>query len=177
MEKEKPIGAYSEFHVNVQQIQQVLEFHYWDPSRIYLRLQKTDGLDGELVFIKQNLQGFIDEDKLFVNKVEVPMFVKTVVLSFKENNPQLPVLTFQINSGSYNLIPKEENCLILDAQQEIAAYKCQAIWNFPGFVKRVISSTRFQINPQQVIFTAHKGQKVGGIEEIYFFIEKNQSGA
>ncbi|MFX0208052.1 MAG: hypothetical protein ACFFDT_18850 [Candidatus Hodarchaeota archaeon] len=174
MEKEKPIGAYSEFRVGSEQIHQTLEFHYWDPSQIYLRLQKTDSLDGELVFIKQNLQDFIDEDKLFVNQVEVPMFVETVSLSFKENNPQLPILTFLIVSGSYQLIFNEKNCLILDAEQEIATYKCQAIWNLPGSVQHVVSSSPFKIDEHQVIFTSHKGQKVGGREEIYFIVEKRE---
>lgn len=170
MVKEKPIFAETFFQITPHQIHQSLYFYYHDPSKNYFHLEKTGASKGELEAVQENLQHWIDEDDLFVNKEKIRMLIQDTNLYFQQNDPFYPYLLFSISSQYYELHDKKINEIHLYAKPEKIPYPAISCWEV--FIGKIISveSNSFNIishDKTHVTFYLTKGEIIGGDERIF----------
>ena len=65
--EEIPVYAKAEFVLYPEKILEDLTYFYHDPSRVYHGLLEIGVLNGELEFIKNNMQLFLNQDIFMVN--------------------------------------------------------------------------------------------------------------
>ncbi|MHA1973065.1 MAG: hypothetical protein ACTSW1_08735 [Candidatus Hodarchaeales archaeon] len=170
---ETPIFVESYFQITDKHIEQALYFHYYDPDEVYYRFKQTGAIKGELENIQSNLQLYLDEDDLFVDKLKKRMTVKKTQLYFRSQNKILPSLSFVIISEEYNISSTTKFQVELHTQPEKLPYPAISIWKTHiGKFSNVISKTFHKIenNRRQVGFYMNTGDTIGGIEQ--FTIEK-----
>lgn len=169
MDQEIPIFAEAFFQISQNQIYQSLYFYYYDPSKIYFQLKNTGASEGELENVQLNLQTYIDEDDLHVNKKKIRMVIDSVSLDFQHENPSLPFLIFRIYSAKYQLFSKKLNEILLYAKPEKIPYSAISCWNTNEFRFHSVESHSCSIINQhktQVIFYLAKGEIIGGTERL-----------
>ncbi|MFX0049712.1 MAG: hypothetical protein ACFFAJ_07790 [Candidatus Hodarchaeota archaeon] len=168
MQKEEPIFAEAFFQINSHQIIHTLYFYYYDPSKVYFHLMNTGAIKGELEEIQKNLQYFIDEDDLLVNKQKVRMIITKVMLEFKEKKPNFPFLIFKITSQLTKLHENKLNEIHLYAKPEKLPYSAISCWETKGEITSVESNS-FHIlshDKKQLVFYLSKGEIIGGDERL-----------
>jgi hypothetical protein len=153
--------------VGLTKLSQLLEYHYLDIDQNFVNLQSTGALAGELEYMQENMQYYLDQDKLFINRQELPLHVKSCQINFNDNDYRQPVAKFLIESEDYSL-KRGVNTILLIALEERVDYPCLAQWKFPGTVLKVISTMKVKIKGQCVFLEATTGKKVGGNEEFKF---------
>jgi hypothetical protein len=169
MEQEIPIFAEAFFQICTHQIHQSLYFYYYDPSKVYFQLQNTGAGEGELENIRLNLQTFIDEDDLHVNKEKVRMLIHSVSLDFQQKNPLFPYLIFQISSDKFQLSLNDLNEIVLYAKPEKIPYSAISCWQTNQFRFRSVESRSCNTINQdktQIMFYLAKGEIIGGTERL-----------
>lgn len=175
MVKEKPIFVETYFRITPTQIHQTLYFYYHDPSKNFFHLKNTGASEGELEAVQANLQYWIDQDDLFVNKQNVRMSILNSTLEFQENNPSLPFIIFEILSQYFKFYIKELNEVHLFAKPEQLPYPAISCWKTQiGVIKSVKSNSYYVINHNKTHLTFYlvEGEFIGGDERIYIDANK-----
>lgn len=170
MSEEHPIFGESFFQIRPRDILQTLLFYYHDPAKNYFYLKETGALAGELEVIHQNLQTFIDEDTLWVNKHKIRMIISQTFLIFRVNQPTLPFLHFKIRSEPFILSTGKINEIHLYAKPEELPYPAISCWQTTvGRINSVTSTSFHQLSDDKsrLTFYMSKGDIIGGDERIF----------
>lgn len=170
LQQEKPIFAETYFRITPTKIHQTLYFYYNDPSKNYFHLKNTGASEGELEAVQANLQYWIDQDDLFINKQKVRMIIQSSALEFQKKNPVLPFIIFKILSQSYKLSTKKLNEIHLYAQPEKLPYPAISCWKTSVGIISSVESNSYSVvshNRKHLTFYLAKGEIIGGDERIY----------
>ena len=170
---EHPINARAKITVNVNILEEVIYFFYFDPEQNYSKI-KQDVLhnhDDELLKIKKNMQGFLDEDLVFLNGKRLVLNITDIEINFAQDMRH-PILVFEVQSYYFRL-RSGVNKFELDGEQQIATYPITAEWEFPGKIMFVSSQTRHQIHFNELVFSASPSEPFGGYEIITFRWKKS----
>ncbi|MHA2362359.1 MAG: hypothetical protein ACXAC7_00260 [Candidatus Hodarchaeales archaeon] len=81
---EIPLKAENKFIIRHTTLQQQIKFYYYDPGLFYYTNTKLGLLNDVLVNIKNNMQVFIDEDKILINQKEVRLHITEIYLRYKK---------------------------------------------------------------------------------------------
>ena len=68
---EEPLRAIAEISITEFSLIQIINFYYYDPDRIYSKISNNindEKYVDEFNNIIENMQGFLDEDSVFLNK-------------------------------------------------------------------------------------------------------------
>ncbi|MFX1520595.1 MAG: hypothetical protein ACFFCD_11825, partial [Promethearchaeota archaeon] len=147
-----------------------LIYNYFDEKQVYQKLCASNNFDEEMDKIKDNMQYFLDQDTILVNREEQRMKLREVELKFKDGLPEYPQLNFMIIIRCK--LQKRTNVIEFYMQEEEAPYNFQIKWHFPhrSEIIKVETSLSFQVANNNIIMTAKKGDCVGGYEKIVFKI-------
>ncbi len=178
MSKEKPILGEAYFKISPTHILETLYFYYYDPSKNYFHLQKTGASKGELEAIQENLQYWIDQDDLFINKRNIRMIIQSTSLEFQENNPLFPYLVFTILSQPFEFYEEQVNEIHLYAKPEKIPYPAISCWKtLIGKIISVESNSFSIISHDKIYLTFYlaKGEIIGG-DELIFINPRKKAG-
>jgi len=169
---EVPIQATSYFILNARKrvFQQQIKFSYYDVGTVFWAQQQL-GHDEFFRFlddIQSNMQTFIDEDRIYLNEIEVSLKIQATQVTYKQRKKIYPILTFDLISIGKIILKTGKNQIILDAPQEAVTYPVLSTWKLPGKVLHVLSTTIFKISGDRITFTTNIGQEIGGYEVIEF---------
>ena len=114
------------------------------------------------------MSSFINEDQLFINKVQIPLRLVSTELKFQKKNRSEPIIIFQvINELEFNLL-RGLNIIELDSEANVLDYPVESIWRFPGKILFIESPLRYEISGFNVIFSANQSETIGGFEKYLF---------
>ena len=168
--EEIPVYAKAVFVVYPEEILEDLTYFYHDPSRVYHGLLEMGVLNGELEFIKNNMQLFLDQDIFMVNGLEKRLVVEDVSLSFLEGDFERPCLHFKIRADVEFF--QGENRLEMISDEEKAPYDFRIVWDFSllegSKIVEVKSKLSYKIDREKskIFMKAFKDKPCGGHEVI-----------
>jgi len=168
--RENPIFAETYFRITPTRIHQTLYFYYNDPSKNYFHLKNTGASEGELEVVQTNLQYWIDQDDLFVNKEKIRMIIQSSTLEFQKKNPVLPFIIFRILSQTYKLSIKGLSEIHLYAKPEKLPYPAISCWKTNTGIISSVESNSYSVISQSrkhLTFYLAEGEIIGGDERIY----------
>ncbi len=173
-ENVKPLYAHGYFYMHeTGLVDQVIVFDYWDPDRYYWKLlSKPTLLEEERQMLADNMQYYLDKEKVLINDIEAPPRVIDVEIGVR-GKPELPYIVFLIEfKGELRKgLNKYENIY----EEEVAEYEYIVFWFFPEnakIVKAELGVPYFvEPNGRTLFFRVKPGTRVGGREAIYFRIE------
>ena len=169
-DEEIPVYAKAEFLVYPKEILEYLTYFYHDPSKVYHGLMKIGILNGELEFIKNNMQFFLDQDILMINSLEKRLVVEDVGLSFLEGDFERPYLHFKIHADIEFF--HGENRLEMISEEELTPYDFEIVWDFSllegSKIIEVKSKLSYRIDSEKskIFMKAFKNKPCGGHEVI-----------
>ncbi|MFX1467005.1 MAG: hypothetical protein ACFFA5_11090, partial [Promethearchaeota archaeon] len=145
-----------------------LIYNYFDEKQVYQKLCASNNFDEEMDKIKDNMQYFLDQDRVLVNHEEKRMKLREVELKFKDRLPEYPQLNFMIIIRCK--LKEGNNVIEFYMEDEIAPYNFQIKYHFPhgSEIIEVESLLSFKIIDNKIIMAAKKGNRVGGYEKIIF---------
>ncbi len=170
----KPLYAHGFFTMHeTGLVDQIVVFDYLDESRYYWNLKRDkDKFEREIRMLADNMQYYLDQEKVLINGVEAPPRVVDVEIGFR-GKPELPYILFLIEFKGE--LKKGMNLYENIYEEEIAEYEYIVLWNLPEnakFVKAELGVPyRVEPNGRSIFFRVKPGVKVGGREAIYFRIE------
>jgi hypothetical protein len=147
-------------------------FDYEDPDLEYYELLRRGGreLKEELEAVKDNMQKFLDEERMFINGKRVRAIVRDVWIEVR-GIPQRPSLVFSV------VIPytpsSRERLLYEDYyEEEVADYDYTVHWIYPECVKVVdyTMSGKVNLSPGHLRVSVRKGTRISDYESILFDI-------
>ncbi len=164
-----PIHAEAFFSVSkTGEIHQRLIFDYDDPGEYYYSLLDDDlKLNEEIEKVVLNMQEFLDEEKVILNKIRVRPKV-TFCDIIHRGRPDIPSITFVIEfKGTFF---EGKNVIDTYTEKEYAPYDFEVIWKFPDGTEIVDIDTplHYEIQDSILYLWAYEGEKVGGAERIAF---------
>ncbi len=168
--EEIPVYAKAEFVVYPEKILEDLTYFYHDPLEVYRGLLKMGVLNGELEFIKNNMQLFLDQDIFMVNGLEKRLVVEDVKLSFLEGDFERPCLHFKIHADVEFF--QGENRVEMISDEENAPYDFVIVWDFSllegSKIVEVKSKLSYKIDREKskIFMKAFKDKPCGGHEVI-----------
>ncbi|MGB9728471.1 MAG: hypothetical protein ACP5GU_03570 [Thermoprotei archaeon] len=152
---------------------QIIVFDYYDPEHYYLSiLEDEDKYEDEMQRLIDNMQGFLNEEEILINGIQVQPVVVAINLEHR-GEPENPIITFIINfkgALKYGMNTFENHY-----EPEILDYDYTVYWIFPPNMKIVKVEPEYNIdilNNNILIISGHKGEKVDGFERIMFKINK-----
>ncbi|WP_287586475.1 hypothetical protein [Candidatus Borrarchaeum sp.] len=165
---EIPLNAEADFYVSEKGISELLVYNYLDEEYFYQKLCASEDYDTEMSKIKDNMQFYLDQDKVLVNHEEKRMKLSEVELKFKDGLSEYPQLNFMILIRCK--LKEGNNIIEFDMEDEIAPYDFLIKYHFPhgSEIVEVESLLSFKIIDNKLIMTAKKGDRVGGYEKIVF---------
>lgn len=163
-EKVTPIFALGNFVMDrLGNVTQYMFFYYYDPDNYYASLNK-DLLNNELENIRENMQNFLDEEKIIINNEEVKAkVINTDIFLLDITHPVIEFIILfkgKLRKG----INVYENMY----EEEITEYPYEAIWRLPGKVVEVNMKGDITVFNNFLKIRVNKGIKVGGKEVIKF---------
>lgn len=169
---EKPLKALSELTVNDLALHQIINFFYFDPNLIYKRIEENliqFNEDEKFNEIIENMQSFLDEDKVIINSKEIFLNITDAYISFnKDETFEFPQIIFEVHSTKLSLIQGVNTIELLGDKQKVT-YPISIQWNLPGSVLSVQSNTDHKLAGSHIYFFIETGQMIGGYEKITFF--------
>jgi len=168
--EEIPVYAKAEFFVYPKEILEDLTYFYHDPSRVYHGLLEIGILKGELEFIKNNMQFFLDQDILMINGLQKRLIVEDVSLSFPAGDFEHPCLHFKIYTEVEFVYG--DNRLEMISEEELAPYDFEIIWDFSSLegseIAEVKSKLSYKIDSEKskIFMKTFKDKPCGGHEVI-----------
>ena len=165
---EIPLNAEADFYVSKNGISELLVYNYLDEEYFYHKLCASENYDSEMNKINDNMQFYLDQDKVLVNHEEKRMKLSEVELKFKDGLSEYPQLNFMILIRCK--LKEGNNIIEFDMEDEIAPYDFLIKYHFPhgSEIVEVESLLSFKIIDNKLIMTAKKGDRVGGYEKIVF---------
>jgi hypothetical protein len=145
-------------------------FDYEDPEKEYYELLLRGGEDlrRELKVLKENMQKFLNEEKMLINGEEVKATVRDVWIEVR-GDPQRPSLVFLITIPFR--LPGNGRMLYEDYyEEERAEYDYVVHWIFPSCIRILDYSMpgKIKISPGRLDVFVKKGTKIPGYESILF---------
>ena len=166
-----PTHGIAYFLVTKEEINEILEFTYWDPHEHYTKivLENPKKYDEEINILWKNMQRFLDEEIVKVNGITIKpkvTFVGIVPRGFKD------VITISYHIQMKNYLKDGKNVFETKTNEEIAEYDFDIFWFFPEKTKvtSVISKLEYEWKENKLLLWARKGMHVGGYEKIEVFI-------
>ncbi len=169
----EPIPLYAQgfFHLRADGlVDQIVVFDYYDPGNYYYKLMKDfTKLDKELERLRNNMQYFLDQERVLINGEDTNPRVKHVEIGFR-GRKDLAYIMFIINfSGKiFEGINTYENIY----EEEEAEYDYTVYWLFPVNAKVIEADVgvKYKVyNEGRILyFKVPKGTRVGGYERIVF---------
>ncbi len=149
-------------------VTQIVVFDYYDPEKYYLSLLRKGSLEEELSRIEENMQYFLDEERVYINGVRVYPKVISTTLGFRGDVTR-PYITFIIEFGGPVRVGlnKYEDYY----EEEVVEYDYEFTWFFPeGWkVRGAELAVPYEIIEDRVLVArVRKGTKVGPYEAILF---------
>ncbi|QPG49487.1 hypothetical protein HFC64_06340 [Saccharolobus solfataricus] len=140
-------------------------FYYYDPENYYVSLPR-EMLDKEMELVKENMQSFLDEEKIIINdRVTRAKVVSTDIFLLDTTHPVIEfIITFK------GTLKEGLNVYENFYEEEITEYPYEAIWRFPGKILNVKMKGQVIILENFLKIKVNKGIKVGGRERIEFFL-------
>ena len=168
---ELPLKAVAEISIAENNLSQIINFFYFDPDHIYKNIKQhleDKGENDDFDQIIENMQKYLDEDKVFINQKELFLDIVDCYISYPEPESQeYPLLTFEVLSSSYKLF-NGKNIIELAGYDQKSPYLILANWNLPGIVIKVQSQTPHKIIGNSISFEAKKNDIISGYELIEF---------
>lgn len=167
LKREIPVFAEAYFLIGQEKILETLYFHYYDQDRYYDNLLQTGALEGEIEFIRQNLQTFMNEDKTYVNKSRIKLLISSnPELYFRNGIKQSPSLIFSIESATYSNLSRQ-NTIKLITNPETINYSAISVWQSQiGNFSSIETNSKVKISADKkfAVFYIKKSDIVGGTE-------------
>lgn len=172
----EPIHAESFFSVSkTGEIHERLCFEYLDYEGYYARvIQDEDLLSKETAKLSDNMQYFLDQERVEINEERVESVVRYVDIFLKEPTNVVSVVYLIDFAGK---LQEGGNKIQTWLEEEEAPYDFEIIWRFPygTQITEINSKLDHQIyNGDFVVLWALQGDAVGGYELMEFIIpERN----
>ncbi|MDI9619526.1 MAG: hypothetical protein QFX33_01690 [Candidatus Nezhaarchaeota archaeon] len=167
-----PVSASSFFSVSRKgEFCQYLAYDYYDPEGYYSNLLgKPRKCRAELKKLCVNMQYFLDQEEVKVNKMRVYPRVVTAYLGHR-GFMDSPYIAWIIKfNGKFK---KGLNLFENISEREKAEYNFEIVWQFPARSKIINAqvSSESQLVGRNVLFVwARRGEVVGGYERIEFML-------
>ena len=175
----KPVFGYGLFSVSKEgEITESIVFEYFDKEMEYARLLRDEELlYDELVSLRINMQGFLDEEIVKINGIVVRPYVVTVNVGLS-GSPYRPFINYIIKfRGELRPgINVYENYY----EPERADYDYIVTWVFPEEAKVLDADVgvEYVVRPQNVLtFRVRKGHLLPGSETISFLLPERSGVA
>ncbi len=154
-------------------VDQIIVFDYYDPDEYYWDLsQDPERLDKEKKMLLDNMQYYLDQEKVLINGSEAPPRVVNVELGFR-GRKDLPYIIFFIEFKGE--LKRGLNSYVNIYEEEEAEYDYIVTWFFPENARVVKAelgvSYTIESEGRSLVFRVTKGTVVGGREAIYFRID------
>ncbi len=154
-------------------VDQVIIFDYYDPDHYYYELsKKPKELEKEKALLMENMQYYLDQEKVLINGEEAPPQVTHVEIGFR-GRPELPYIIFLIEFRGE--LKKGLNSYVNIYEEETAEYDYMVTWLFPENARVIRAELGVPYNIESggrsLVFKVKKGTRVGGREAIYFKID------
>ncbi|MGC9105281.1 MAG: hypothetical protein ACP5HQ_02500 [Thermoprotei archaeon] len=160
----RPIYARGFFSVSIDgQVNQLIVFYYFDPDAYYAGLSYEE-LKRENQRLRDNLQYFLDEEKISINGIRVRAKVRYSRIGLISTN--YPFAEFVVDFRGPLL--KGENVYENEYEREVAEYPYEAIWVFPGEVVDFKMAGRVRKHNNILEVLVDPGTETGGVEWIKF---------
>ena len=163
-----PIYGIAYFVINKRQtIQEILEFDYLDEKKFYSEiLHKPQEYKREILMLWENMQEFLDKEKIAINGKETHGKVNHVEILHR-GVEEIATVLYLITIPEFT--PSEGSCLIESwSEEERAEYDLDAYWIFPKGTEflEIFSPMDYDIYDNTLVLWARKGDRVGGYEKI-----------
>jgi hypothetical protein len=151
-------------------VDQILVFDYIDKDKYYWNLfRDRSRLEREKKMLMDNMQYFLDQEKVYINDKEAPPQVINIELGFR-GKPILPYIVFNIVfSGE---LRRGVNRYVDIYGEEEAEYDYTVQWLFPEGATVIEAKLgvdyTVEASGRQLVFHVKKGMRIGGREEIVF---------
>ncbi|MDT7905329.1 MAG: hypothetical protein RQ863_01810 [Sulfolobales archaeon] len=163
-EKVRPVYARGFFSFSADgRVNQLVVFYYYDPEAYYVGLSKEE-LSEEINVLKENMQRFLDDEKIMINGKMVRARVRHVRIGFVSIN--YPFIEYVIDFKG-NLV-KGENVYENEYENEITEYPYEAIWVFPGPITSYRLAGKVSVLENLLELEVLPGTETGGLEWIRF---------
>lgn len=170
MKEPKPIYAQGFFHLRrTGLVDQIIVFDYHDPGRYYYKILKNrKKLDREIELLKNNMQYFLDQEKVLINGVDTSPRVVYTEIGIR-GRPELAYILFLIKFKGELVegLNTYENMY----EEEVVDYDYEVYWIFPENTKVIEADLGVPYtiyNNRVLYFKVPKGTYVGGYERIVF---------
>ncbi|WFO75299.1 hypothetical protein J4526_09600 [Desulfurococcaceae archaeon MEX13E-LK6-19] len=171
MEEPKPIYAQGFFVIHKHGLfNQIIIFDYYDPDNYYYKLlRRKNALAEEKEVLKNNMQYFLDQEKVLINGNESRPIVKDVEIGVR-GRPDLAYIIFNIEF--YGELTEGVNVYenIYEEEEVEYDYIVQWIIHEKGrFIDAELGvAYELRNNSRLLLFKVPRGTKVGGYEKIVF---------
>ncbi len=166
----KPRYGYGFFSIDLTgEFRQKILFFYWDPDEeLYRSVSNPSGRKLELEAMKNNMQSFLDSERILINGGEVRAKVVYADIGFL-SSVKRPYVEFLITfRGSFMRgVNRYENYY----ERERVEYDYRVVWVFPEGFKVLRAELGFPYNlvdDRIVVLDLKKGSEVPGYELIEF---------
>ncbi|MHA1925244.1 MAG: hypothetical protein ACXABV_09160 [Candidatus Thorarchaeota archaeon] len=165
----EPIHADSMFSVSFSgEIHERLSYEYLDPEGYYKRVTRDDDLlRAEVVKLVDNMQHFLDRERVEINKQKVRSRVSYADIFLKGSSEVVSVVYLIDFATRFKpAINQIETWL----EEEEAPYDFEILWRFPVGTEITDIDTMLQheVYDDVVTLWAFEGEQVGGYERMEF---------
>ena len=168
----EPIHAEAFFSVcRTGEIHQRLIFDYDDPEGYYYSVVNDDiKLNEEISKVVVNLQNYLDDEEVIINKIRVKPKVAFCDIIHR-GNLDIPSITFVIRYMATFFEGK--NIIDTTSDEEYAPYDFEVVWSFPEGTEITLVDTplHYDIDGSILYLWAYEGESVGGHEIIEFILK------
>ncbi|EHP70468.1 hypothetical protein MetMK1DRAFT_00009710 [Metallosphaera yellowstonensis MK1] len=160
----KPVYARGFFSVSSDGwVNQLVVFYYYDPESYYAGLS-PDELSKERETLKENMQYFLDQERIAINGKVTKARVRIVRIGLISTN--YPFVEYVIDFKGETR--RGENVYENEYEREVAEYPYEALWIFPGQVTSHSLAGNVKVFNNVLELTVSPGTETGGLEWIKF---------
>ena len=165
----EPIHADSMFSVSFSgEIHERLCYEYLDPEGYYRKVVRDDDLlRAEVVKLVDNMQHFLDRERVEINKQRVRSHVSYADIFLKGSSEVVSVVYLIDFATHFN---SDTNQIETWLEEEEAPYDFEILWRFPVGTEILDIDTmlQYEIYDDVVTLWAFEGERVGGYERMEF---------
>ncbi|MFX0056566.1 MAG: hypothetical protein ACFFAX_03985 [Promethearchaeota archaeon] len=165
----EPIHADSLFSVSHSgEIHERLCYEYLDPEGYYRKVIRDDDLlRAEIVKLVDNMQRFLDKERVEINKQKVRSQVSYADI-FLKGSSEVVSIVYLIDFATQ--FKPDVNQIETWLEEEEAPYDFEILWRFPVGTEIIEIDTmlQYEIYDDVVTLWAFEGEQVGGYERMEF---------
>ena len=166
-----PIHANAIFTVSTNgEITQALFYDYYDPEGHYAKLtHNPDHHKQEIQTLHQNMQYFLDKEKIIIN--QKPVLQKIEYVNYDHHGMKDTPYVYWVISFKGDLKPGI-NTLESQVALDTINYDFEILWRLPTntTITQVDTPLNYEIHNNILTLWGRKGDTVGGKEIIYFIL-------